>query len=287
MKRRGGSWCRELPSSSPVFAKCCGSPRTAKSRRWHPPKHAAGSSTKRRCCATHRPPRGGSTCRCFRLSICSSCSPLFDRHGSAYRRRAASPRRSGSICRAARPKSALRSLPRRAPCSRNLAGRPITKRVQWRRRCIAAAGCGPRPSSPRCLPAMRMRQIGRRGYVCGRGSPNGASLRPGRRPVTRRCGPRRRAHASPSCSVKPPSRVQSKPITPRRRLPRSRRALSPTCRKPSSPKPGQGSARRSAISRRRACGRRRTTGRYGSRPTPATCRPRSPASSTGSTPIPS
>src|SRR6516162_2649675 len=92
---RRGCWYRRLLSSSPVSARCCGSVRTARSTRWRPPKPAAGSSAKRRCCATQRPLRGGSTCRCFLLSICSSCSPLSVRQRSACRRHAASPRRSG------------------------------------------------------------------------------------------------------------------------------------------------------------------------------------------------
>ncbi len=47
-------------------------------------------------------------------------------------------------------------------------------------------------------------------FACGCGSTNGRSRPRRRRPATSRCGPRRRARGSPSCSATAPSRGRSK-----------------------------------------------------------------------------
>ena len=261
---------------------------TARSRRCRPPMRAPGSSARRRCCAMPRPPPGGSMLRRFRRSTCWNCSPLFIRRGSVCRRRAVSPRRSASRRPATRARLAsasstaaralLEKLARgnrsRGPCHRGGDG---SRRL--------AVG----PGGARCLAGGRARRAAAscRSACLGSVSTNGRSPLRRRPPATSRSAPdEARSRLAELLGAAAEPRPQQSRLRRRRQRPPLRRAQRPTSLRRSSPKPAPGSARRSAISRRPASGRKRTAAQCGSRPSPAICRRRSRASSTGSIPIP-
>ena len=167
--------------------------------------------------------------RCSPRSICSSCSPLSIRRGSACRRRAALPRRSACRRRAARPRLASLSPPRRARCSKQL--RPGNRSRSPRdRRGDGARRLAVGPGGARRLAARRNRRVaasGRPARVDKR-STNGRSTAPppppgnaaglrrgGARPPRRAARRRRRAAAA------------AEPITPPRSPPPLLRASIP------------------------------------------------------------
>ena len=250
-------------------------------------------AARRRWCAMRGPSRGGSifprkagreTGPALPRSTCSNYSPLCDRRSSACRRRAGSPRRSGSCRRRTWPRLASRSRQRRALCCRISPTRPVPTFAPSPRSPSGPAGRGGRRCSRHCRRPRPARNGAVLVYAPGNGSTNGRSAPRRHPPATIRSALTRRATASRHCLAKMPSRGRSRPITPPPSPQRLRRGSGRTSRRPCSRRPAPGSARPWAISRRRASGPNAIKARCGSRPSPATCRARSPANSTGSTP---
>ena len=196
-----------------------------------------------------------------RRSICWSCSPLSIRRGSACRRRAASPRRSGCRRRADRLEAcatlatAARALARSSRPGEPIPScAPIAEAMErggwgWARRCWRR--CRP-PSRGTRRHAAGLRAWTRLAEWAEHGAPAAARQRPGdgERGARPACASARRRCRAAAAASRLRRRGQ-------RRLCAARPA--PTGRTRSSPKPAPASARPSAISRRRASGPRRTT----------------------------
>ncbi len=178
-------------------------------------------------------------------------------------RRAVSPRRSGCRRRAARLEACVDPRDRGARPARSAGQRePIPSSAPSPRRWTAAAGCGRRRCwrpCPRPSPARPASAGGLAGVDAARrmGRERAPGPAPGNEPV-RPDEARSRLAQLLGVDAEPRPQQADYAAAVSRRLRAARRA--PTSPMRSSPRPGPGSARPSAISRRRACGPRRTSG---------------------------
>ena len=224
----GGCWCRRRRFWSPVFARCCGSTPTARSKRLPRPTRAAAWSVKRRCCAMARLPHGGSICPvpCARsaraLRLCSS--------GAVLRADAARSRRGARPAAAAQPREACVTLATVARALLEKLARGGRSRGSRDRGGDGSrrAGCG----APRCSPPCRRRAQRRLRRAAGlrvwMRLDEWSEPRPGAA-ARQRAGAARGGSlaARRACSAPAPSRVRSKAITPRRSPPPLLRATHP------------------------------------------------------------